>query len=78
MGCYIMYMAAHFYARWELFVPAAVIVGMGAAPLWASKSHYLNLVGRPWLCSMYCSMPTDTVLWLSADNHVIRKIFCSI
>ncbi|KAF6026923.1 UNC93A [Bugula neritina] len=46
MGCYIMYMAAHFYARWELFVPAAVIVGMGAAPLWASKSHYLNLIAH--------------------------------
>ena len=44
MACYITFMAAHFYAGWSLFIPAAVIVGMGAAPLWTAKSHYVNTV----------------------------------
>lgn len=46
MTCYILYMIAHFYATWGLFVPAAVILGLGAAPLWTAKGQYLNLVTR--------------------------------
>ena len=44
MACYIAFMAAHFYATWELFIPAAVILGLGAAPLWTAKCTYLNIV----------------------------------
>ncbi|XP_067930368.1 protein unc-93 homolog A-like isoform X2 [Watersipora subatra] len=48
MACYIMYMAAHFHASWALFIPAAVILGAGAAPLWTAKSHYLNMLAHEY------------------------------
>lgn len=45
MACYIMFMAAHFYASWGLFIPAAIVVGIGASSLWTSKCTYLTTVG---------------------------------
>ncbi|KAL5022316.1 hypothetical protein ScPMuIL_001471 [Solemya velum] len=45
MVCYIAYMAANFYAVWGLMAPASVIVGLGAAPLWAAKCTYLTQTG---------------------------------
>ena len=41
---YILFMAAHFHPSWELFVPAAIAVGLGGGPLWTAQSHYLNIV----------------------------------
>lgn len=45
MVCYIVYMAANFYAVWGLMAPASVIVGLGAAPLWSAKCTYLTQTG---------------------------------
>ncbi|KAJ8302902.1 hypothetical protein KUTeg_019298 [Tegillarca granosa] len=42
MLCYILYMAANFYAIWGLIAPSAVILGLGAAPLWSAKCTYLT------------------------------------
>jgi len=42
MVCYILYMAANFHAVWGLIVPASIIIGLGAAPLWSSKCTYLT------------------------------------
>ena len=47
MSCYILFMVAHFYATWGLFIPTAIILGIGAAPLWTSKGQYLNIVRTP-------------------------------
>ncbi|XP_067929897.1 protein unc-93 homolog A-like [Watersipora subatra] len=46
--CYITYVAAHFHATWGVFIPAAVMAGMGAAPLWAAKGHYLNTLAHDY------------------------------
>lgn len=42
MICYILYMAANFHAVWGLIVPASIIIGLGAAPLWSAKCTYLT------------------------------------
>lgn len=51
MSCYILFMVAHFYATWGLFIPTAIILGIGAAPLWTSKGQYLNIVSTSYLWS---------------------------
>ncbi|XP_069949138.1 UNC93-like protein [Cherax quadricarinatus] len=45
MFCYSSYIAAQFYPEIYTLVPTAVILGLGAAPLWASRSIYLTKVG---------------------------------
>ena len=45
MCCYILYMAANFYAVYATIVPAAIILGLGAAPLWSAKCTYLTETG---------------------------------
>ena len=42
MCCYVVYMAANFYAVWGLMVPASIIIGFGAATLWSAKCTYLT------------------------------------
>lgn len=42
MCCYVVYMAANFYAVWALMVPASIIIGFGAATLWSAKCTYLT------------------------------------
>ena len=46
MLCYILYMAANFYAVWATIIPGAIILGMGAAPLWSAKCTYLTETGK--------------------------------
>jgi len=41
---YTFYMAAQYHPVFATFIPAAAMVGMSAAPLWASKSFYLTHV----------------------------------
>ena len=45
MAGYVLYMLANFYAIWGLMAPAAIILGLGAAPLWSAKCTYLTQVG---------------------------------
>ncbi|XP_052248265.1 protein unc-93 homolog A-like isoform X2 [Dreissena polymorpha] len=45
MLCYVLYMVANFYAIWGTIVPSAIILGLGAAPLWSAKCTYLTQAG---------------------------------
>nr|CAD7424323.1 unnamed protein product [Timema monikensis] len=45
MICYAPYIAAQFYPRFYTLVPAGILLGLGAAPMWASKATYLTQVG---------------------------------
>lgn len=45
---YVGYMAAQYHPRFATMLPAASIVGLAAAPLWASKSFYLTHVGNQY------------------------------
>ncbi|KAL3858709.1 hypothetical protein ACJMK2_008970 [Sinanodonta woodiana] len=45
MPCYILYMAANFYPVWGTMLPASLLLGVGAAPLWAAKCTYLTQIG---------------------------------
>ena len=42
--CYSFYIAAQFYPEFYTLVPTAVVLGMGAAPLWIAKCSYLTQV----------------------------------
>jgi len=46
MMCYAPYIAAQFYPRFYTLVPAGILVGLGAAPMWASKATYLTQLGQ--------------------------------
>ena len=64
MVCYLAYMGAQFYAVWGLMAPAAVILGLGAAPLWSAKCTYL----------------TQTAVWYAkmtgaTEDAVINRFF---
>ena len=43
---YILFMAANLYADWFTMIPASVLVGLAAAPLWAAKCTYLTEMGK--------------------------------
>lgn len=40
--CYAPYIAAQFYPQFYTLVPAGVLVGLGAAPMWAAQATYLT------------------------------------
>ena len=42
--CYSFYIAAQFYPEFYTLIPGAVILGMGAAPMWSAKCTYLTQV----------------------------------
>lgn len=44
MLCYTPYIAAQFYPKFYTLVPAGVLLGIGAAPMWASQATYLTQV----------------------------------
>jgi hypothetical protein len=46
MLCYAPYIASQFYPRFYTLVPAGILVGLGAAPMWASKATYLTTLGQ--------------------------------
>ncbi|XP_055524323.1 UNC93-like protein [Wyeomyia smithii] len=46
MLCYAPYIAAQFYPTFYTLVPAGMLVGLGAAPMWASKATYLTQLGQ--------------------------------
>lgn len=45
MAGYILYMCANFYAIKGTMIPASIILGFGAAPLWSAKCTYLTQIG---------------------------------
>ena len=42
--CYSTYMAAQFYPEFYTLIPTALILGLGATPMWSAKCTYLNQV----------------------------------
>lgn len=46
MLCYAPYIAAQFYPTFYTLVPAGIMAGLGAAPMWASKATYLTQLGQ--------------------------------
>lgn len=46
MCCYAPYIASQFYPRFYTLIPAGILVGLGAAPMWASKATYLTQLGQ--------------------------------
>jgi len=45
MFCYTAYIGAQFYPHFGTLIPGAIILGMGAAPMWSAKCTYLSQVG---------------------------------
>ncbi|XP_071443973.1 UNC93-like protein [Hetaerina americana] len=60
MLCYAPYIAAQFYPQFFTLVPTAVIVGLGAAPMWASKATYLTQVGGVY--AKLTNQPVDAIV----------------
>ncbi|MCL4135175.1 UNVERIFIED_CONTAM: hypothetical protein GTU68_056127, partial [Idotea baltica] len=48
MFAYSAYMAAQFYPTYYTMIPTAIILGLGAAPMWSAKCTYLTLVGEQY------------------------------
>ncbi|XP_070498643.1 UNC93-like protein [Chironomus tepperi] len=46
MLCYAPYIGAQFYPKFYTLIPAGILVGLGAAPMWASKATYLTQLGQ--------------------------------
>ncbi|VVC94339.1 UNC93-like protein [Leptidea sinapis] len=62
MMCYAPYIAAQFYPAFYTLVPAGVVVGLGAAPMWTSKATYLTQAG-----SVYAKLTDQAV-----DGIIVR------
>ncbi|XP_059089375.1 UNC93-like protein [Tigriopus californicus] len=48
MFCYSTYIAAQFYPSFGTLIPGAIILGLGAAPMWSAKCTYLTQVGNKY------------------------------
>lgn len=48
MFCYSTYIAAQFYPEFYTLIPGAIILGLGAAPMWSAKCTYLTQVGNKY------------------------------
>ena len=60
MLTYILYMVANFYATWGTIIPGAIILGLGAAPLWSAKCTYLTETGT-WYAKMTGTTSDDII-----------------
>ena len=60
MLCYILFMAANMHARWWTIIPSALILGLGAAPLWSAKCTYLTQTGT-WYARMMGTTDDDVI-----------------
>ncbi|XP_036281500.1 protein unc-93 homolog A-like [Pipistrellus kuhlii] len=46
MSCYVAFSLGNFYASWYTLIPTSILLGLGAAPLWAAQSTYLTVAGN--------------------------------
>ncbi|XP_037025609.1 UNC93-like protein [Bradysia coprophila] len=60
MCCYAPYIAAQFYPKFYTLVPAGILLGLGAAPMWASKATYLTQVGQVY--AKITDQPVDAII----------------
>ena len=44
--CYSTYIAAQFHPEFYTLVPGAIILGIGAAPMWSAQCTYLSQIGN--------------------------------
>lgn len=58
--CYAPYIAAQFYPRFYTLVPAGILVGLGAAPMWAAKASYLTQVAAVY--AKLTDQPVDGIV----------------
>lgn len=58
--CYAPYIAAQFYPRFYTLVPTGVLLGIGAAPMWASKATYLTQVAAVY--AKVTDQPADGII----------------
>lgn len=57
---YILYMAANGYAVWATMIPASVLVGICAAPLWTAQCSYFTIIGARY--ARYSGESADAVV----------------
>lgn len=57
---YSAYMAAQFYPEYYTMLPGAILLGLGAAPMWSAKCTYLTEVGRTY--AQYTNQNTEVVV----------------
>ncbi|XP_053380264.1 protein unc-93 homolog A-like [Mercenaria mercenaria] len=60
MFCYVVFIAANMYAVWGTMIPASIIIGTGAATLWAAKCTYLTSIGA-WYAKITNSSTAGTI-----------------
>ncbi|XP_044732674.1 UNC93-like protein [Chrysoperla carnea] len=60
MLCYAPYIGAQYYPKFYTLVPAGVLLGIGAAPMWASKATYLTQCGGVY--AKITDQPVDAII----------------
>lgn len=60
MLCYAPYIALQIYPRFYTLVPAGILAGLGAAPMWAAKATYLTQVGGVY--AKLTDQPPDAII----------------
>ena len=60
LSTYIPYMGAQCYAKFFTMIPAGLLVGLGAGPLWCAKSTYLSVVAEVY--SSITKVPIDILI----------------
>ncbi|XP_046733780.1 UNC93-like protein [Diprion similis] len=58
--CYVPYIGAQFYPKFYTLVPAGVLLGLGAAPMWAAKATYLTQVAGVY--AKLTDQPVDAIV----------------
>lgn len=57
---YVPFMAAQFYPKFYTMIPAGLLLGIGAAPLWCAKCTYLTVVAEAY--ATLSDMTTDILV----------------
>lgn len=60
ISCYAPYIASQFYPKFYTLVPTGVLLGIGAAPMWASKATYLTQVAGVY--AKLTDQPADGII----------------
>ncbi|KOX68736.1 UNC93-like protein [Melipona quadrifasciata] len=60
MMCYAPYIGSQFYPKFYTLVPAGVLLGLGAAPMWAAQATYLTQVGGVY--AKLTDQPVDAIV----------------
>eukprot|EP00794_Sanderia_malayensis_P014050 gene14050-15511_t len=81
---YVVYIGANFYATWWTMVPASVLVGFGAGPLWAAKCSYLTSSAIAY-AKLFGKQPSNVISWFFGiffafflTGHIIGYIISSL